>query len=95
MRPRRARRARWGPDLHRTLVRPEPGGGRVEVDATLRSVGRPAVSAVGNCQAVPDLARGGVCPPTAQHALRQGRAVADNITATAARRAGAGRALRR
>jgi NADH dehydrogenase len=39
------------------------------------------VWALGDCAAVPDLARGGVCPPTAQHALRQGKVVADNVAA--------------
>lgn len=60
---------------------PKGPGGRVEVDACLRSVGRPEVWALGDCAAVPDLARGGVCPPTAQHALRQGKLLADNIAA--------------
>jgi NADH:ubiquinone reductase (H+-translocating) len=39
---------------------------------------------VGDCAAVPDLARGedAVCAPSAQHAVRQARRVADNIIAT-------------
>lgn len=65
---------------------PKAANGRVAVDATLRSVGRPEVWALGDCAAVPDLARGGVCPPTAQHALRQGRVVADNVAAALAGR---------
>lgn len=56
-------------------------GGRIEVDSALRSVGRPEVWALGDCAAVPDLARGGACPPTAQHALRQGNVLADNVAA--------------
>ncbi|MBX9579050.1 MAG: NAD(P)/FAD-dependent oxidoreductase [Gemmataceae bacterium] len=63
---------------------PKGAGGRVEVDACLRSVGRPEVWALGDCAAVPDLAREGVCPPTAQHALRQGKVVADNVAAALA-----------
>ncbi|MEZ0088914.1 FAD-dependent oxidoreductase [Streptacidiphilus sp. EB129] len=39
--------------------------------------------ALGDAAAVPDLASGdgAVCPPTAQHAQRQGKAVADNVVA--------------
>lgn len=41
------------------------------------------VWAIGDCAAVPDPARPGQpCPPTAQHAIRQGRLVARNIAAT-------------
>ena len=39
--------------------------------------------AIGDCAAVPDPARKGQpCPPTAQHAIRQGRLVARNVAAT-------------
>lgn len=39
---------------------------------------------MGDCAAVPNLARGGgaMCAPSAQHAVRQARLVADNIIAT-------------
>ena len=38
--------------------------------------------AIGDCAAVPDPARKGEpCPPTAQHAIRQGRTVAHNVAA--------------
>ncbi|AJE81262.1 MULTISPECIES: NAD(P)/FAD-dependent oxidoreductase [Streptomyces] len=42
------------------------------------------VFALGDAAAVPDLAKGdgAVCPPTAQHAQRQGKAVADNVLAS-------------
>jgi NADH dehydrogenase len=43
------------------------------------------VFALGDAAAVPDEAKGeegAVCPPTAQHAMRQGKAVADNVMAT-------------
>jgi NADH dehydrogenase len=54
----------------------------VVVEPTLRVRGRDDVWAVGDCARVPDLDRpGAACPPTAQHAARQGRAVADNLVA--------------
>jgi NADH dehydrogenase FAD-containing subunit len=57
-------------------------GRAVMVDPTLRVRGSDHVWAVGDCARVPDLARrGAACPPTAQHAVRQGRAVADNLIA--------------
>lgn len=65
-----------------TLDLPKGRGGRLEVDTAMRSVARPGVWALGDCAAVPDLRPGGVCPPTAQHALRQGKLLADNIAAT-------------
>jgi NADH dehydrogenase len=62
--------------------------GRIEVDATMRVAGVPGgVWAIGDCAAVPDPARrGSPCPPTAQHAIRQGRLVARNIAAAVAGR---------
>ncbi|MGH9594537.1 MAG: NAD(P)/FAD-dependent oxidoreductase, partial [Bryobacteraceae bacterium] len=42
----------------------------------------PGVWALGDCATVPDLTTGKACPPTAQHALRQGRTLARNIIAT-------------
>lgn len=54
--------------------------GRVPVDEHLRVKGMDAVWAIGDCAAVPD-PRGGVCPPTAQHAVRQGPVAARNIAA--------------
>jgi NADH dehydrogenase len=77
----------------RTLVwaagtRPSPvplggeHGGAVPVDKYLRVRGTRNLWAVGDCARVPDPAvRGRTCPPTAQHATRQGRAVADNVVA--------------
>jgi NADH:ubiquinone reductase (H+-translocating) len=66
--------------------------GRVLVDATLSvdpavlppeaNAGGARVWAIGDCAAIPDLTRGGeLCPPTAQHAIRQGRLVARNVLA--------------
>src|SRR5215213_9078252 len=58
------------------------GRGAVPVDRYLRVRGSRTLWAVGDCARVPDPAvRGGTCPPTAQHATRQGRAVADNVVA--------------
>ncbi len=54
--------------------------GAVLADAMLRVKGYEDVWGVGDCAAVRDPAQdGAMCPPTAQHALRQGRAVANNI----------------
>ena len=54
--------------------------GRVPVDDHLRVEGLDSVWAIGDCAAAPD-PRGGTCPPTAQHAVRQGPVVARNIAA--------------
>jgi NADH dehydrogenase len=54
--------------------------GRVPVDEHLRVQGMDAVWAIGDCAAAPD-PRGGICPPTAQHAVRQGPVAARNIAA--------------
>jgi NADH dehydrogenase len=56
--------------------------GKIEVNEYLQVPGFESVWAVGDCALVPNLWDGGVHPPTAQHALREGRAVADNVAAT-------------
>lgn len=58
--------------------------GRLAVNAEMNLPGHDGVFALGDSAAVPDLAKGddAVCPPTAQHAMRQGKAVADNVIAT-------------
>ena len=57
-------------------------GGQVIVDGTLRVGGLDGVWAVGDCAQVPDPdAEGRFYPPTAQHALREGKATAENIAA--------------
>jgi NADH:quinone reductase (non-electrogenic) len=56
--------------------------GRVVVDEYMQVRGRDDVWSIGDCAAVPDPANPGqACPPTAQHAMRQGRRLADNIAA--------------
>ena len=57
--------------------------GRIETDATMRVPGFDDVWAVGDAAAVPDPARKrrAPCPPTCQHALRQGKVAADNVAA--------------
>ncbi|CAN5565642.1 hypothetical protein BH20CHL7_BH20CHL7_04660 [soil metagenome] len=59
------------------------GGSRVlETDQNLRVNGFHDIWAVGDCVHIPDSDRDGQpCPPTAQHALRQGRQAADNLVA--------------
>jgi NADH dehydrogenase len=64
----------------RQLSVPLDERGRVPVDDHLRVQGRDAVWAIGDCAAAPD-PRGGLCPPTAQHAVRQGPVAARNIAA--------------
>ncbi|MGA8747118.1 MAG: NAD(P)/FAD-dependent oxidoreductase [Solirubrobacterales bacterium] len=54
--------------------------GRVPVDEFLKVRGMDSVWAIGDCAAAPD-PRGGICPPTAQHAVREGPAAARNIAA--------------
>jgi len=56
--------------------------GRLLVDSTLAVPGHVGVWALGDCAAVPDTRAGGTHPPTAQHALREARTVANNIVAT-------------
>ncbi len=62
---------------------PVPGrGGRVLVNEYLEVPGWPGLWALGDCALVPDPHSGGFHPPTAQHALREGRTVARNVVAT-------------
>jgi NADH dehydrogenase len=54
---------------------------RIEVDETLRVAGRENIWALGDCAGVPNLATPGQAdPPTSQHALRQARRLAKNLT---------------
>lgn len=58
--------------------------GRVQATAAMQVVDHPDVWAAGDCAAVPDLAKTAedptaICPPNAQHAVRQARHLAKNI----------------
>ena len=55
--------------------------GRLVVNEYMEVADWPGVWALGDCAAVPDRTTGKSCPPTAQHALRQGQVLARNITA--------------
>jgi len=57
-------------------------GGRIRTDEYLRITGTVNLWAVGDAALIPDLERGGVCPPTAQYAMRQGAQCARNVVAT-------------
>jgi NADH dehydrogenase len=55
--------------------------GRIKVNANLEVGGCPGLWALGDCALIPDSA-GGFCPPTAQHASREGKVLASNIIAS-------------
>ena len=57
----------------------------MRVESSTLPAGTPAIWAIGDCAAVPDAHRPGqASPPTAQHAVRQGRLVARNVAAALA-----------
>jgi NADH dehydrogenase len=56
--------------------------GRIVVDNHLAVPDYPGVWAVGDCAFVIDGESGEPCPPTAQHAIRQARHLAENVVAT-------------
>ncbi len=59
--------------------------GRMEAEATLQVKGQkhPVIWAIGDCAAIPHLSNGkGLCPPTAQFAIRQAKVLAHNLVAT-------------
>ena len=56
--------------------------GRLVVNAYMEVPEWPGVWALGDCALVPDRKTGTYYPPTAQHALRQGKMLARNMTAT-------------
>jgi NADH dehydrogenase len=62
---------------------PKAKNGKIEVDEHMQVLGSKELWAVGDCAAVP-LVTGGMCPPTAQHATRQGATAAENIFAALA-----------
>ena len=56
--------------------------GRIIVDGHLAVPDYPGVWAAGDCAFVADGGSGEPCPPTAQHAIRQARCLAENLMAT-------------
>jgi NADH dehydrogenase len=57
--------------------------GRLKVQANLQVPGHPDVFAAGDAAAVPDLTQPGkITPPTAQHAMRQGKVLGRNVAAS-------------
>ena len=56
--------------------------GRIIVNDSLEVKGAPGVWAIGDCALVPDKSTGKYCPPTAQHALREGKILAHNLLTT-------------
>jgi len=56
--------------------------GRIVVNDTLEVKGSAGVWAIGDCALVPDRKTGKYCPPTAQHALREGKVLAHNLLTT-------------
>jgi NADH dehydrogenase len=56
--------------------------GRLLVKDTLEVPDWPGVYALGDCALIPDRLTGKYCPPTAQHALREGKLAAHNIVAS-------------
>ncbi|TMA11078.1 MAG: NAD(P)/FAD-dependent oxidoreductase [Deltaproteobacteria bacterium] len=55
--------------------------GRLVAEATMEVPGLPGVWALGDCAAIRDPRSGKFYPPTAQHALRQGKVLARNLSA--------------
>ena len=53
--------------------------GRIIVNSYLEAIGHTRVFALGDCASILDANTGKTCPPTAQHAIRQGTVVARNI----------------
>ena len=61
---------------------PTGPNGRLDADEYLRVRGADGAWTAGDCAAVPDKTTGGICPPTAQHAVRQAARLAGNLVAT-------------
>jgi NADH dehydrogenase len=60
---------------------PQGKHGTIAANADMSVPGHPGVWAIGDCASIPD-GSGGFYPPTAQHAIREGPVLADNIVAT-------------
>src|SRR5205814_1979269 len=72
---------RPNPMLRRTGL-PLDEKGRLVADECLRVRGVEGAWTAGDGAAVPDVIAGGICPPTAQHALRQAKRLAENLAAS-------------
>lgn len=68
--------------LLKSLPCPKDERGRIVVDESLEVPGYPGVWALGDCAHIPDPRTGLPYPPTAQHAVREGKVVAQNIAAS-------------
>jgi NADH:ubiquinone reductase (H+-translocating) len=69
------------PNPHLDTLPCEKERGRLRTNEFLEVEGWPGVWAVGDCASVPDARTGKPFPPTAQHAIRQGKVLAANIAA--------------
>ncbi|MCB1115170.1 MAG: FAD-dependent oxidoreductase [Chlamydiia bacterium] len=56
--------------------------GKIVTDAGMLADGQDHIWAIGDCAAIPNLAGKGVCPPTAQFAIREAKVLAHNIAAS-------------
>jgi NADH dehydrogenase len=65
-----------------TLGLPLTKRGQVEVNTELAVPTVSGLWAAGDCAQVPDLSTGKFCPPTAQHALREGKVIGYNVAAS-------------
>lgn len=67
------------------IALPTTKRGAVKTEADMRVTAAPGVWALGDCASIPD-GSGGVYPMTAQHAIREGPALADNLMAVLRRK---------
>ena len=74
---------RLGGDEFQIMLPDIDDRGRLVCRADLSVADTPDAWGAGDCAAIPDLTRPGeTCPPSAQHAVRQAKVVADNVLAS-------------
>lgn len=56
--------------------------GKIVTDAGMQVEGKDNLWSIGDCAAIPNLAGEGICPPTAQFAIREAKVLAYNIAAS-------------
>ncbi|MBI3211961.1 MAG: FAD-dependent oxidoreductase [Simkania negevensis] len=56
--------------------------GKIVTDSSMLVKGHSNLWALGDCAAIPNLTNGGICPPTAQFAIREAKILAYNLLAT-------------